>query len=364
MRRFSAVLIAMLACHAVVHAAEGEVTPTEVSLRAQGQGWVLANAAGMTLYTYADDQRFSDPSCNDKCLVTWPPLLAISEVKPNGDWTLVARANGALQWAFRGKPLYAYSRDVVPGDMNGDELLQKWYVAVKPIPIPPSFATLKTPAGHLLVDHKKMTLYTSDADRDGSSMCEGPCAKTWKPVEAWSLAESATAEWAIVKRKDGTRQWAFKGKPLYRYAGDFSPGEMVGDGVKGWRAVVLEPPPALPGWVTYQKSDGGELMADASGHTLYAHDLSKPRLGIANSGRDMETPHLWAPVLAKPDDKPIGQWSMVTRENGDRQWAYKGMPLYTNVRDQEPGALNGMRATDRVWRTIMKSGQSMAGTQN
>jgi predicted lipoprotein with Yx(FWY)xxD motif len=364
MRFTLAVLVMLLAGQASVQAAEANTAPAEVTLREQGHGWILANPAGMTLYTYADDQKFADSSCDDKCAVTWPPLIATSHVEPTGDWTLVSRTNGTRQWAFRGKPLYTYSRDILPSDMNGDELLQKWYVAIKPVPTPPSFATLKTPAGYLLVDQKKMTLYISEADRAGSSACEGACAKTWKPVEAWSLAESTAPAWSITMRKDGTRQWVFKGKPLYRYAGDFSPGEMVGENTKGWRAVVLEPPPPLPSWVTYQKSDGGELMADASGRTLYAHDLSKPRLGIANSARDMETPHLWAPVLAKSADNPIGQWSMVTRENGDRQWAYKGMPLYTNVRDQEPGALNGMRATDRVWRTIMKSGQSMAGTQN
>jgi predicted lipoprotein with Yx(FWY)xxD motif len=78
----------------------------------------------------------------------------------------------------------------------------------------------------------------------------------------------------------------------------------------------------------------------------------------------METPHLWTPVAATTDEKPLGQWSIVMREDGSRQWAYKGMPLYIHNRDTEPGALNGMRATDRVWRTIMKSGQSMPGTQN
>ena len=364
MRFVVSTLTALLLAHAGVQAVEPDVTPAEVALREQGHGWMLVNSAGMTLYTFVDDQKFADPACVEKCAITWPPLLANETAKPDGDWTLVIRGTGSRQWAFRGKPLYTYSRDVLSGDMNGDELLQKWYVAIKPIPTPPAFMTLKMPAGYLLVDQKKMTLYTSQSDRNATSACEGSCAKTWKPVEAWALAESTSSAWSITTRKDGVRQWVFKGQPLYRFAGDFSPGEMTGEGNKGWRAVVLEPPLPRPAWVTYQKSDGGELMADAAGHTLYAHDLSKPRLGIANSGRDMETPHLWAPVLAKSEDKPIGQWSMVTRENGDRQWAYKGMPLYTNIRDQEPGALNGMRATDRVWRTIMKSGQSMAGTQN
>jgi len=357
-------IVAIALMFALSGVASADTPPPEVTLRAQGYGWILANAKGMTLYTFADDQKFANPLCEDACIAKWPPLLTSADVKPDGDWSIVTRKNGDKQWAFRGKPLYAHTRDVTPGDMNGDELLQKWYIAIKPLATPPSFTTFKTPMGYLLVDQKKMSLYTSDADKGEASACIDACAKTWRPMEASWLVEPAIADWTIIQRKDGTRQWAFKGKPLYRYAGDFSPGDMAGSAIKGWHGVVLEPPPPLPSWVTYQKSDGGELMADAQGHTLYAHDLSKVRVGIAASGRDMETPHLWTPVAAAADDKPLGQWSIVTSEDGARQWAYKGMPLYINNRDTEPGALNGMRATDRVWRTIMKSGQSMPGTQN
>ena len=34
-------------------------------------------------------------------------------------------------------------------------------------------------------------------------------------------------------RKDGAEQWAFKGMPLYYWAGDSKPGDTNGDGVGG-----------------------------------------------------------------------------------------------------------------------------------
>jgi predicted lipoprotein with Yx(FWY)xxD motif len=43
------------------------------------------------------------------------------------------------------------------------------------------------------------------------------------------------------------------------------------------------------------------------------------------------------PVMATEADKPVGDYSIITRDNGTKQWAYKGKPLYTWPEDQEPG---------------------------
>ena len=68
------------------------------------------------------------------------------------------------------------------------------------------------------------------------------------------------------------------------------------------------------------------------------------------------------PVVAAPDAKAVGNWSIVTDKDGSRQWSYKGLMLYTNVWDTHPGDLHGIRSTDRTWHTIMRSGQPMQGT--
>lgn len=336
--------------------------PPDITLRPQGHGDIIADAKGMTLYTYAPDPKGGAPQCELACLEdSWIPLRAGAAAKIGDDWATVARGDDTQQWTFRGKPLYTYVRDTAPGDMYGDELAQKWYVALRPRPVPPGFGINKSPRGQLLVDPRRMSLYVNAAD---PAACDGACTQTWKPVEAWWTAVTSTPEWSVVMRRDGTRQWAFKGKPLYRYAADYNPGETSGDQIEGWSLVVLEPPPPVPAWVTYQKSDGGELLADAEGRTLYAQDLSRIRLFGLGMALPMETPHLWKPVLAKASDTAVGQWSIIQTPSGDRHWAFKGMALFTNVRDAEPGELNGIRNFDRTWRTIMASGQTMAGASN
>ena len=130
-------------------------------------------------------------------------------------------------------------------------------------------------------------------------------------------------------------------------AGDFN-----GDRLDGHQAFVLEPSPPVPSWVTVQKSDGGELYANPEGRTLYAHDfVPNPR----QPGNGIQRPEDWVPVAAQPNDQAVGYWSIIVRQDGTRQWAFKGMPLYVNVRDTAPGLLNGVRSTDRVWRPLMTS---------
>ncbi len=83
------------------------------------------------------------------------------------------------------------------------------------------------------------TLYTFDKDVAGSgkSACNAQCATNWPPLAA-QAADAASGDWSIVTRDDGSRQWAYKGWPLYTYARDTKPGDLAGDG-KGnvWHVV-------------------------------------------------------------------------------------------------------------------------------
>ena len=86
-------------------------------------------------------------------------------------------------------------------------------------------------ADGMLVGANDMTLYTFDRDAAGSgkSACNGPCATNWPPLMA-TTSTSASGDWTIVTRDDGSRQWAYKGKPLYYWAKDQKPGDRTGDG--------------------------------------------------------------------------------------------------------------------------------------
>ncbi|MFM2068094.1 MAG: hypothetical protein RLZZ584_3003 [Pseudomonadota bacterium] len=84
----------------------------------------------------------------------------------------------------------------------------------------------------VLVGSNGMTLYTFDKDTAGSgkSMCNGPCATNWPPLMAATWAGS-NGDWSVVTRDDGTRQWAYKGKPVYFWIKDQKAGDRSGDGV-------------------------------------------------------------------------------------------------------------------------------------
>lgn len=89
--------------------------------------------------------------------------------------------------------------------------------------------TAQTAKGPALVDAKSMTLYTFDKDMGGKSMCNGPYAANWPALMAAS-GSAVSGDWTIVTRDDGTMQWAYKGKPLYTFAKDTKPGDIIGDG--------------------------------------------------------------------------------------------------------------------------------------
>ena len=98
----------------------------------------------------------------------------------------------------------------------------------------------KTDSGMVvLADAKGMTLYASDKDMKGMSMCSGQCAQNWPPLTATADAKPM-GDWTVVTRDDGSKQWAYKDKPLYTFIKDTKPGDTAGDGAaKGnWHAVM------------------------------------------------------------------------------------------------------------------------------
>jgi predicted lipoprotein with Yx(FWY)xxD motif len=88
----------------------------------------LTNAAGMTLYVF-DRDASGKSACNGPCTVNWPPLMVVGDGGAAGDWTIIVRDDGTKQWAFKGKPLYTWSKDAKPGDKTGDGVNSVWHVA-------------------------------------------------------------------------------------------------------------------------------------------------------------------------------------------------------------------------------------------
>ena len=90
--------------------------------------------------------------------------------------------------------------------------------------------------GKILTDAKGMTLYTFDRDTTpGKSACNGQCAANWPPLMA-AAGDTSSGDWTVITRDDGSKMWAYKGKPLYTWVRDTKPGETTGDGVQNvWK---------------------------------------------------------------------------------------------------------------------------------
>jgi predicted lipoprotein with Yx(FWY)xxD motif len=84
-----------------------------------------------------------------------------------------------------------------------------------------------------LVDWQGMTFYNFSGDTAQASNCNGQCAIDWPPNYA-SDSATGTGNWTILTRQDGTKQWVYKGKPLYRNKNDKNPGDTSGSGVANW----------------------------------------------------------------------------------------------------------------------------------
>lgn len=93
------------------------------------KGKALVDAKGMTLYTF-DKDAGAKSACNGQCAVNWPPLAAVKDAKAMGDYTVVTRDDGAMQWAYKGKPLYTFINDKKAGDAVGEGMANgTWHIA-------------------------------------------------------------------------------------------------------------------------------------------------------------------------------------------------------------------------------------------
>ncbi|AWL03947.1 hypothetical protein ACFOHT_08190 [Massilia oculi] len=90
-------------------------------------------------------------------------------------------------------------------------------------------------------------------------------------------------------------------------------------------------------------------LVDTSGMTLYTFDMDVAGAGTSKCNGPCAA--LWPPALAAADAKPEGDLSVVTRDDGNKQWAYKGKPVYTYASDKKPGDATGDNVKG-VWHVV------------
>ncbi len=225
--------------------AKGEVLlalPEDASNTSFKAQWIGRD--GFALYTFAKDTN-GVSNCAGNCLANWPPLLAGAKDTASLPYTIIERSLGngvtARQWAYQGLPLYFFKTDAAAGQTTG-KAIANWQLA-RPIPVATQPHATK---GEYLIgkgflvnsqgiaDQSKVgfTLYTFAKDTTNQSNCGATCIANWPPLYAATEAQTA-GDYSVVTRSDNSKQWAYKGQPLYFYAGDSAAGEIKGE-IPNW----------------------------------------------------------------------------------------------------------------------------------
>jgi predicted lipoprotein with Yx(FWY)xxD motif len=197
----------------------------------------IAERSGFTLYTFDNDSA-GVSNCAGNCLTNWPALIAHAGAVASAPYSLVMRASGEMQWALNGMPLYFFAGDTQAGQTNGEAIGNNWFVArTAPVAVSnhPTKNRLLVAHGNIVNadgvadnSHLDFTLYTFDDDTPGVTTCFGGCLVVWPALYAPADAQ-AFGDFTVIARDATTKQWAYKGLPLYFYVGDTAPGNVTGE---------------------------------------------------------------------------------------------------------------------------------------
>ena len=115
---------------------------------------------------------------------------------------------------------------------SGQTQLTKQPVKKTTTPTATEVVTTKTSStlGQYLADPNNKALYTYGADTTGVSNCSGSCLTDWPIYGAASAPATLPANVTVITRSDGTKQYAYKGMPLYSFTSD-SAGQVTGNGI-------------------------------------------------------------------------------------------------------------------------------------
>jgi predicted lipoprotein with Yx(FWY)xxD motif len=246
--------------------------PPGITARRTAQGLALTNSAGKVFYFLDRDEGAANPALWQPVVA---PTLTVSSHLPN--WSVVSRADGIEQWAYKGQPLYTYVNDSnnakydlaeTFGNTYGQPI-KGWHVALLvDAPIHPVGITINTLINgemqsqtlqkKVYADANGMTLYTIHCIEDTAdrvecddigdspsywlSFCGGEdrCAKIWHPLPALADAKSIDNTWSVIvinprhpwrpveKGAQGMRVWAYRGRPVFTYSNDLRPGDYNG----------------------------------------------------------------------------------------------------------------------------------------
>jgi predicted lipoprotein with Yx(FWY)xxD motif len=158
-------------------------------------GNYLVSADGRTLYYFGLDlpataQQPGVSNCTGSCLAVWPIFHVDTPAPAAGlsasDFAALVRPDGTKQSTYKGWPLYFFSGDAQPGQINGDNFLGSgglWYVIKQPFYSVLVMNKASGPAPYL-ADPAGRTLYFDSQDMVGTRAhrrSRRASARVWPP---------------------------------------------------------------------------------------------------------------------------------------------------------------------------------------
>jgi predicted lipoprotein with Yx(FWY)xxD motif len=344
----------------------------------------LGSANGNTLFYFTG----SGNSISDK----FNPVLAEAGAVPFDDWSLIPLQNSsnqsAQQWAYQSRPLFTWTEEQEAGAIainvalygagpNGEAPLSKnrrdasippegWQVArftpseSAQLPDGIDLRLIDSGQGTVFTNFEGYSLYGFDSNNTNpeDACTSKQCLSHWTPISAPALA-FGLGDFSIIERADGSRQWAFQEAPLFRYKEDLLPGDVHGSNVHPSMQLALLQKNFRPNSVAVISQPGYGDVFTLNGRTLYFGSAFEKYWGGRNLRGSFEIAYHkgkrlgdkacvsdtclenWRPFTAPADASSNGFWEVIARDDGSKQWAYKGFALYTHSNDQSPGHMRG-----------------------
>jgi uncharacterized surface protein with fasciclin (FAS1) repeats len=242
----------IIATNGVVHVIDAVLVPEFDVKISQTMlfGNILTDSKGKTLYFFSNDAKGTS-NCSGGCLNNWPVFYSADPYIPAGlnsdDFGSIDRGEGVMQTTYKGWPLYYFINDSVPGLVNGNGVINKWFVAKPDYTIMLvdnqlvgndgiNYMADYTPGDQVvqyLVDAYGNTIYTWKNDRNNRNRFTASDFSNngaWPVYEEEKIVVPSTLSATDFDVIDvfGTSQLTYKGWPLYFFGQDNMRGETKG----------------------------------------------------------------------------------------------------------------------------------------
>jgi predicted lipoprotein with Yx(FWY)xxD motif len=134
---------------------------------------------------------------------------------------------------------------------------------------------------------------------------------------------------------------------------DVKPGDTTGQGVGNVWYVITHNSVA-----TTANTALGEILVDGKGMTLYMFTKDTQGASVCKGACETNWPIFYAGNLQVSGNLKAADFTTITRDDGTKQTAYRGMPLYYWVKDLKPGDTTG-QGVGSVWYVLNSGGAHM-----